>query len=332
MIFELQPLAFAKGFFIYCIFEEIVSTEVQKLSKPFLKWAGGKTQLINTIKTFLPKDFNSREITYVEPFVGSGAIMFWFLNNYPNIKKAVINDINADLINVYKVIASQPKELITLLHQFQNEYYELSNIAEKKKEYYYNKRDRYNHRSENDVTQAALFIFLNRTCFNGLYRVNKKNFFNVPVGSYKKPLICDEENILAVNKTLQKVEILNDDFENTRLYASENSFFYFDPPYKPISNTSSFNSYSKEEFNDNEQIRLRDFCRGLDEAGAQWLLSNSDVKDKESGICFFDTIYTDYYISRVQANRNINANPLKRGKLNELLISNYSREKALSVA
>ncbi|MBT3423622.1 MAG: Dam family site-specific DNA-(adenine-N6)-methyltransferase, partial [Bacteroidetes bacterium] len=167
-----------------------------------------------------------------------------------------------------------------------------------------------------------LFIFLNRTCFNGLYRVNRKNEFNVPIGSYKKPMICDEPNLLTVNSLLQKVEILNEDFEQTIFEAEENSFFYFDPPYKPLSQTSSFNSYTKDEFDDNEQIRLAKFCDKLDSLGHNWILSNSDVKGKNSNDDFFDDLFKEYQINRVLAKRIINANPSKRGQLTELLITN----------
>ena len=295
------------------------------IAKPFLKWAGGKTQMIEQIKVGLPNSINNKKFTYIEPFVGSGAVLFWMLNNFPKLEKAIINDINEDLINTYKVIASAPKELISVLETFQNEYHSFLN-DEKKKEYFYDKRKIYNARNENNTHQAALFIFLNRTCFNGLYRVNKNNEFNVPIGSYKKPTICDGNNILAVSEALQKVEILSGDYEQTLDYASKNSFFYFDPPYKPLSNTSSFNSYAKDEFNDAEQIRLRDFCTRLEKEGHKWMLSNSDVKGKNPEDNFFDELYEKFKIERVKAKRIINANSAKRGALNELLITNYKHE------
>jgi DNA adenine methylase len=254
--------------------------------------------------------------------VGSGAVLFWILNNFPNMEKAVINDINEDLIKTYQAIASNPKELISILEIFEKEFHVLEGNEESKKQYYYQKRDLYNTRSEERISQAALFIFLNRTCFNGLYRVNRKNLYNVPIGSYKKPMICDRENILAVSEALQKVEILCGDFENTLNHASSNSFFYFDPPYKPLSETSSFNSYAKDEFNDKEQIRLRNFCTKLDKFDFHWILSNSDVKGKDINDNFFDDLYRNFIITRVEAKRSINANPDKRGTLKELLITN----------
>jgi DNA adenine methylase len=305
---------------------------VDKTAKPFLKWAGGKTQLIPEIEKALPAKILDYKFTYIEPFVGSGAILFWMLSKFPNLEKAVINDVNSDLINTYKVIATNPKELISILNQFENEYHSLEDSAEKKKEYYYNKRDTYNLRNEANYIQAALFIFLNRTCFNGLYRVNKNNGFNVPMGSYKTPTICDVSNIFAVSNALQKVEILCGDYEEVLNYSSPNSFFYFDPPYKPLSETSSFNSYAKDEFNDQEQIRLRDFCNKLDVLEYSWMLSNSDVKGKNINDNFFDDLYSEFIISRVKARRNINANSNKRGELNELLITNYAYEQTLQPA
>jgi len=249
------------------------------------------------------------------------------LNNFPNLKKAIINDINEDLINTYKTIASNPKELISILEILQNEYHSLEGNEENKKLYYYQKRDLYNTRKSEQSGQAALFIFLNRTCFNGLYRVNSKNLYNVPMGGYKKPTICDKENILAVSNALQKVEILCGDFERTLDFAEQNSLFYFDPPYKQLSETSSFNSYAKDEFNDKEQIRLKDFCNKLDILDHTWILSNSDVKGKNENDNFFDDLYSDFNIQRVEAKRSINANPEKRGKLTELLITNQVNNK-----
>ncbi|WP_339609315.1 DNA adenine methylase [uncultured Planktosalinus sp.] len=302
------------------------------MAKPFLKWAGGKTQLLNVIENALPERITRQNFTYIEPFVGSGAVLFWMLRNFPNLERAIINDINEDLINTYKVIANNHQELVSILKEFQNEYHHLVNNEERKKMYFYNKRELFNARNLNIVDQAALFIFLNRTCFNGLYRVNRNNQFNVPIGSYKKPTICDTENLKAVSEVLQRVELLCGDYQQTLKFTAENNFFYFDPPYKPLSNTSSFNAYAKDEFNDIEQIRLRDFCSHLDTLGHHWMLSNSDVKGKDPNDNFFDDLYTDFFISRVSAKRSINANASKRGKLNELLITNYATEQAMQTA
>lgn len=297
---------------------------IEKTAKPFLKWAGGKTQLISEIERVIPNEIKKSKFTYVEPFVGSGAILFWMLNNFPKMEKAVINDINGDLINTYKTIASNPKELISILEILQYEYHSLDLKPEEKKEYYYQKRETYNRREIEQSGQAALFIFLNRTCFNGLYRVNKNNGFNVPMGSYKTPMICDAKNIFSVSNALQKVEILCGDYEETLDFASDNTLFYFDPPYKPLNETSSFNSYAKDEFGDEEQIRLKKFCSKLDTLNHQWILSNSDLKGKNIEDNFFDDLYSDFNINRVDARRSINANPEKRGTLKELLINNYS--------
>ncbi len=292
------------------------------IAKPFLKWAGGKTQLIEQIKEQLPDTIQTEPFTYIEPFVGSGAVLFWMLEEYPNLEKAIINDINQDLTNSYLTIKHNVDDLIDILRKWEVEYHNLAENQEAKKEYYYKKRTLFNTRNSDQTTQSAIFIFLNRTCFNGLYRVNRKNEFNVPIGSYKKPQICNEENLLAVSKVLQKVEILNGDYSETINHATENTFFYFDPPYKPLSETSSFNSYAKDEFNDAEQIRLKDFCDMLDRQNHKWILSNSDVKGKDINNNFFDDLYAAFNIYRVNARRSINANPSKRGQLTELLISN----------
>ena len=298
-----------------------------KIARPFLKWAGGKTQLIPNIENALPENIYTDKVTYIEPFVGSGAVLFWILNRFPNIDKAVINDINEDLINTYKVIQNSPEKLISILEIIQREFHALEGFEDAKKEYYYSKRTLFNQKSEDKISHAALFIFLNKTCFNGLYRVNRNNEFNVPMGSYKLPTICDKDNIIAASEVLQKVEILCGDYEQTLEFASSNTFFYFDPPYKPLNRTSNFNSYSKEVFDDIEQLRLRDFCNKLDSLGHKWMLSNSDTYDK-----FFDNIYIKYNIQRINAKRMINSKSDRRGFLTELLITNSYARKPLALA
>ncbi len=291
-------------------------------TKPFLKWAGGKTQLIEQIKDKIPNNFTDTSFTYIEPFVGSGAVLFWILEQYSNIEKVVINDINTDLINCYTTIQNNVDELIAILTDWEKEYHSLQDNETQKKEYYYQKRSLFNCRESETTLQSALLIFLNRTCFNGLYRVNRNNEFNVPIGSYKKPQICNADNLKAVSKALQQVIILNGDYSNTLDYATENTLFYFDPPYKPLTKTSSFNSYSKDEFNDDEQIRLAEFCDKLDKLNYNWLLSNSDVRSTDPENHFFDELYKKFSIMRVNAKRSINANASKRGLLTELLIRN----------
>lgn len=278
----------------------------KNIAKPFVKWAGGKTQLIGEIEIQINSLTNGK-FTYIEPFVGGGAVLFWLIENYPKIEKVVINDINSDLITTYKTIKDNVSELIVKLQNWETEYHKFKELPEDRKVYYYDKRELFNSRQTDSITHSALFIFLNRTCFNGLYRVNRKNGFNVPIGSYKTPMICDIDNLKAVNKVLQKVEILNGDFSETLKYAQKETIYYFDPPYKPLNETSSFNSYAKDEFNDNEQIRLKEFCDQLDILGHKWILSNSDVKGKNPEDDFFDDLYVKYNISRVKARRNINA-------------------------
>lgn len=306
-----------------CIVKEV---NMAKKAKPFVKWIGGKTQLLSEINMILPKELIQTDFTYVEPFVGGGAVLFHMLCNYPNMKKIVINDVNLDLINTYKTIANNHKELILILKELEREFHDLEEDEENKQIYYYDKRTLYNSKTENKLNQSALFIFLNKTCFNGLYRVNQKGEFNTPIGRYKKPTICDDANICVVNEILQNVEILNGDFEQTLKYANPNSLFYFDPPYKPINESSNFTEYTKGGFNDSEQIRLRDFCIQLHKLGHTWILSNSDVKKQYESNSFFDDLYKDFTIKSVLAKRTINANANRRGNVSELLITNQTRE------
>ncbi len=292
-------------------------------AKPFLKWVGGKGQLIEQLKTLLPTDFSERkEITYIEPFVGGGAMLFYMLQTYPNIKTAVINDINPDLTLCYQVVKENPAELIKSLYAIQSDYYALQ-TEEERKIFFLQKRELFNTKTLNKIDNCTLFFFLNKTCFNGLYRVNKTGKFNVPFGKYVTPTICDEATIYADSELLQKVEIMSGDFESTFTRINKNSFFYFDPPYRPISNTSSFNEYAKEDFNDDSQIRLKHFCDRLNEIGIDFMLSNSDCLGKNGADSFFDDLFIDYKIERVWASRNVNAISSKRGKLSELLIRNY---------
>ena len=289
-------------------------------AKPFVKWVGGKTQLLSEVKNSLPQNLSTMQnLTYVEPFVGGGAVLFWILQEYPNIQNAVINDINSELICTYQVIKSSVYELITRLSDIQQEYISLN--QEERKKYFLLKRATFNTKTLDKIETAAIFIFLNRTCFNGLYRVNSKGEFNVPHGKYSNPKICDSENLIAVSDLLQKVTITCGDFSQTAIFATPNSIFYFDPPYKPITATSSFTSYTVNGFDDNEQIRLRDFCEHISERGAYFIASNSDPMEK-TGVSFFDEIYNRFNIKRVYATRQINANPNGRGELSEIMISN----------
>lgn len=300
-------------------------------AKPFIKWVGGKSQLISTFEKMLPPDFHRMEdVTYIEPFVGGGAMLFFMLKNFSGIKRAVINDLNPALIRTYQTIKTTPERLIQRLSQMESEYLSIGE-EEKRKEFYLAVRQKFNQGNLSDVDNAVLLMFLNRTCFNGLYRVNSKGAFNVPFGKYKNPKICNAETIYADSELLQKVEIRCGDFEQTERYVTKSTFVYFDPPYRPLDATSSFNSYAKEAFNDDEQIRLKKFFDRLSARKCLMMLSNSDCRSRNPQDTFFDDLYKDYFIERVYAMRSVNSNPEKRGKLTELLIRNYAGTSALCV-
>lgn len=290
-------------------------------AKPFVKWVGGKTQLLDDIRDTLPRDLSQRgEMVYVEPFVGGGAVMFWILQEFPNITRAIINDINEELICTYRVIKSDVEELILELTRIQTEYLALDDVA--RKNYYLSQRKRYNGRNSSDIETAALFIFLNRTCFNGLYRVNSKGEFNVPHGRYKNPKICDAETLRADSAILQQVEILCGDFAQTGKYADNNVLYYFDPPYRPLTETSAFTSYAKDGFDDAEQTRLRDFCEQISTHKSLFVASNSDPQNIDNRDDFFDRLYKRFSIKRVSAARMINSKGNGRGAISEIMISN----------
>lgn len=292
-------------------------------AKPFIKWVGGKGQLIEQLEALLPADFVERDnVTYIEPFVGGGAMLFYMLQKFPNIKSAVINDINPDLTLSYKIVRDNPTELIESLNTIQSEYYAL-NSEEERKMFFLKQRELFNTKNLTQIENTTLFFFLNRTCYNGLYRVNKGGKFNVPFGKYITPTICDAKTIYADSKLLQNVEIMTGDFEQTFIKIKGNTFFYFDPPYRPLSNTSSFNDYSKEDFNDEAQIRLKLFCDRLDKIGVDFMLSNSDCMANNGSDRFFDDLFAEYTIERVWASRNVNAIASKRGKIKEIVVNNY---------
>ena len=300
-------------------------------AKPFIKWVGGKSQLIEQLDAQLPADFDSLEnVTYIEPFVGGGAMLFYMLQHYPNINHAIINDINPDLTTCYRTVRDNPKELIASLQDIENTYFSL-NTEEARKEFFIVVRNRYNEKNLDPIENTTKFFFLNKTCFNGLYRVNKKGLFNVPFGRYSNPTICNPETILKDSELLQRVEILNGDFEETFKYAQGNTLFYFDPPYRPLSDTSSFNNYAKEAFNDDAQIRLKKYCDRINDAGFKFMLSNSDGKSVNGEDNFFDVLYAAYQIERVLASRSINSNPNKRGELTEILVRNYADTKKITL-
>lgn len=290
-----------------------------KLAKPFLKWAGGKGQLLTEIESHLPKGIKTGEIdTYVEPFVGGGAVFFHMVQRYEGVKRFYLFDINNDLVNCYNAIKNDVESIIDELEKLENDFLTLTKSA--RKEFYYQIRKEFN----SDRSPAKL-IFLNKNCYNGLYRVNRKDEFNVPFGDYKNPRICDSENLKSVSQVLQKAEIICADFEKSDKYINEKTFVYFDPPYRPLSPTASFTSYSKDDFNEDEQIRLASFCRNINAKGARFLLSNSDPKNEDSKDRFFEKHYEKFRfdIDRVRATRAINCKASGRGEINELLITNY---------
>lgn len=302
-----------------------VRIKSDKKIKPFVKWAGGKTQLIDEISKRFPKGFGTQIVKYAEPFVGGGAILFEVLNRY-SLQEVFIGDINEDLINCYKVIKKEPEGLIETLQAMQDDFLNLH--PDKRKDYFYEKRTLYNHvkfnySSDMLLARTALFMFLNKTCFNGLYRVNAKGLYNVPMGSYKNPLICDSENILAVSEKLQNVKIHCGDFRESASFIDDHTFVYFDPPYRPISNTSGFTAYTQDAFTDEQQKDLALYYKDLSLKGSKLLLSNSDPKNHDEADEFFDSLYEGFNIDRVDAVRMINSKATGRGKIKELLISNY---------
>ena len=294
-----------------------------KTVKPFLKWAGGKGQLLSEIEKYYPFDKNVTK--YAEPFVGGGAVLFDILSKF-NLSEIYISDINAELINTYRIIKDHVDDLLEQLYILQRQFIPLP--TEQRKQYYNAKRDRFNYLKVNgdqcvNIEKAALMIFLNKTCFNGLFRVNKKGLFNVPMGSYKNPLICDESNLNAVSKKLKNVTIVCGDYRESKGFIDSHTFVYFDPPYRPITNTASFTAYTENLFTDGEQIELAEYVSMLNEQGAKVVVSNSDPKNSNADDNFFDIIYREQKIKRVEANRMINCNSEARGKVKELLISNF---------
>ncbi len=295
-----------------------------QIVKPFLKWAGGKGQLLKQIERYYL--FADGKVTkYAEPFVGGGAVLFDILSHY-DVKEVYISDINVELINSYRMIREYVDSLISSLSAMQSEFVPMD--IESRKIYYIDKRKRFNqlklnsNESEN-IEKAALMIFLNKTCFNGLYRVNRRGLFNVPLGSYKNPLICDKENLQGVSEKLKKVTIVCGDYRESASFIDKNTFVYFDPPYRPITETAGFTAYTENLFNDEEQIELAKFVDKMNLKGAKIVVSNSDPKNSKIDDEFFDTIYSAHKIRRVEATRMINCNREARGKIKELLISNY---------
>ena len=289
---------------------------------PFVKWAGGKRQLLPEIRMRYQSILSNSITKYAEPFVGGGAVLFDILTVH-RFKEAYISDINAELINAYRVIRDSTDTLIAELAMMQDLFLPLAKDA--RKAFYYKVRDEYNRiciRDDN-IRKAALMIFLNKTCFNGLYRVNSKGLYNVPVGDYKSPVICDKDNLNAVSKALKNVEIICGQFTDSEYFIDKNTLAYFDPPYRPLNVTSNFTSYTKLDFNDDEQIRLAGYIDYLSNKGVKIILSNSDPKNENPYDEFFDNLYKKYKIERINASRMINSDAKSRGKVSEIIVTNF---------
>lgn len=290
--------------------------------KPFVKWVGGKSQLVEQIEQMLPSDGEKTLTKYAEPMVGGGALFFSILSKY-DFEKLYISDINAELINAYQAVKNDVENLIAKLNEMQMLFLPMDENG--RKYFYYTVRERFNSTTLTEETateKAAQFIFLNKTCFNGLYRVNRKGQFNVPMGAYKNPTICDDENLHNIHEALQNVTIVCGDYSLSKSFIDKDTFVYLDPPYRPISETSAFTAYNSDVFDDEEQIRLSKFIDEINNSGAKIVLSNSDPKNVNEEDNFFDDLYKNYKINRVEASRAINSKGDKRGKINELLICN----------
>ena len=292
------------------------------IAKPFIKWVGGKSQLLEEIREKYPSKIEK----YCEPFVGGGAVLFDVLSRFKPMR-VLINDINEELINTYLQIKTNCINLIEQLFEIQEIYKNNSLVTNK--DFFYEKRNRFNELKENcdeieNLEKAVLFIFLNKTCFNGLYRVNSKGLFNVPFNNAKNPLLCDKENLLACSELLQNVDMKVGDYKECKDFIDDETFVYIDPPYRPLTQTSAFTSYSENPFADKQQIELGAFITEISNKGAKILASNSDPKNADINDNFFDELYSKFEIERVFASRMINSNAKKRGAISELLISNIA--------
>ncbi|OPX59976.1 MAG: DNA adenine methylase [Methanobacterium sp. PtaB.Bin024] len=302
-----------------------------KVPRPFLKWAGGKTQLLLELEKRLPQSVLDSGIIerYVEPFVGGGAMFFFLKRNY-QVKQSILLDINPELILTYRVLQNDHLNLIDKLKDMEDEH--LHKSEKSRKENYYHIRGLYNQQiGEIDysnygpewIQRAAYLVFLNKTCFNGLFRSNSNGEFNVPFGRYKNPKICDEVNLKYVHEALKKTELLCADFAHAEEFIEEDTLVYLDPPYRPLNSTSHFTGYSSEGFDDEDQTKLAEFYKKMDQKGSNLILSNSDPKNHDVNDNFFDELYEGYNIQRVLAKRNINSKTSGRGEIKELIIRNY---------
>lgn len=299
-------------------------------ARPFLKWAGGKSQLLEDIRRRLPPELQGDGITrYVEPFLGGGAV-FFDLAQSCDFRNILVMDVNEDLLLVYKCLQADEEALITRLTATETAYKKLADAG--RRDYYYEIRGAFNQNriafdygsfGAHWMERAAQLLFLNKTCFNGLYRVNAAGGYNVPFGKYKNPSICAAKNLRLVAQLLKQVDIRSGDFESCEPCVDASTFVYFDPPYRPLSKTAVFNSYAASTFDDSSQLRLAALFRRLDAKGAKLMLSNSDPRNENPEDTFFDDAYAGFTIERVKANRKINCNASRRGEIWELIITNY---------
>lgn len=314
--------------------ESLADGVFQRSAKPFLKWVGGKTQLIQQLDRNSPAELKSGSIkTYVEPFVGGGSFFFHIAQRY-NVEKLIIADSNQDLILAYWTIRDRVSSLIQTLEDMQSKYLGLA--ESQREDFYYATRKVFNetklafdYETSSDawVERAAQLIFLNKTCFNGLFRVNAAGLFNVAFGKYVNPKICDPGNLQAVSQILARTQILLGDFSSVLSLVDSKSFVYLDPPYRPLSETSNFTGYSSSSFTDEDQTRLADFCQGATINGAKLMISNSDPENVGSDDSYFQELYPGYTINRAYASRMVNCKADKRGKISELIITNYAPDK-----
>ena len=289
-----------------------------------MKWAGGKGQLLSQLAAHLPQQINGEPFTYIEPFVGGGAMLFYILQHFGNIRKAVINDVNEDLILTYRTIRDDVEVLVANLSRLEKDYLAIAD-QDGRSLMFYEVRERFNQHVDDSIERVSQLLFLNKTCFNGLFRVNRRGHFNVPFGKYANPTICNAAVLRADSELLKsaQLEICQGDYAHTLQHVNGLTFVYLDPPYRPLDATSSFTAYAKGDFNDDDQRALAAFCHQLSDVGCYWMESNADCSAKNPEDTFFEELYQDYRIERVNAARFINANASKRGKLTELLIMNY---------
>jgi DNA adenine methylase len=315
-----------------------IQTAEDPAVKPFLKWAGGKTQLLDAFERRFPLELEDRRLSnFVEPFIGGGAV-FFAINKKYEFETAYICDSNEELVLAYRVVKTKVNALIDALRALEIHFFETPN--EERPSLYYKIREGFNNDKDSIdfqnyhsswIRRTAELIFLNHTCYNGLFRVNSRGWFNVPFGSYKNPRILDERTLSVASGVLQNTEIFLGDFTTCEKFVNPDTFVYLDPPYRPLNRTSKFTGYSKGGFSESDQVRLAEFFKAIDQRGAKVMLSNSDPKNEDPDDLYFDTLYSGYQIDRVPAKRAINSKGGRRGVISELIITNYGGNHPTSV-